>query len=505
MESLEDLEKIVKCNAFKYVVPKNFDKSFDFIKSIEKTKNAKVRIHPDWDWDGIASTKIVYNFMLEYIGRDKVSVAFGSSKSHGVDNETVQSILNDNITHLIIVDSSSNNIDVLNIISKMGVKILILDHHLPNYSLKEYPINCTIINTKMNGNEEIYEISAGFLCYIVTTLWRHKLSMSLKPSDFLLGYSSLISDGCNLKDDYIKPIILGAHKIKDIPMEMKLFMDKYSTIGKRFIAFNFVNIVNNLCRMNDSELIMNLFFRENTLDDLMSFVKLAKEKHRINRDLVNALCEKYLMFSEDLGSCMWVDLDKAVPMTILNEDFIVNATGLFGNRIAKQSGKPVIAIKSESKNKYKASGRTPEGYFPFDKICKVFDLEGGGHPGAFGFKFYNFDMIRIKNYCKEMAGIEAHEQFSVLDLDDYSNLMIPRIFRVISQINEIASGELKPVKIRAVLEPRFKIREYGKVREYRSTNLSIKDLKKETKVGDTVLGQPESRDTSVLLITDILE
>jgi len=514
--NIEDIERIelgTKCNKFKYVKPVNYDKSLLFIKKLVAEPDRKVALKGDWDVDGVFSTKIVFNLLLEAIGRERIIVNFGTSKDHGVNIETIKLIKNEGITDVIIMDSSTNNMSELTELCDSGVNVMILDHHLSDYSYTEYPANCCIINSKMKGNEEIKEISAGFLCYLVTSFWRNDIGLTLKPSDMILGYVTLIADGCMLHDPYIRPVILGIKSIQSIPDDIKLFMNQYSKISRNFISFSVSNMINDLCRNDDEKSLLELFFEDRTNLERASMVEKVISDQKARKIALDLMCKEYENFTEDLGSCTLSDLNKIEDLASagneniqkalaeITSSYILNATGLISMRIAKLCGKPTLVYKCISGVHMKASGRCTDTAFPFKPMCEVMDFDGGGHPGAYGFKFYTFDLDRLKSYCRLLKETKASlKQYTVIDLDDVNPLFRDRFRIAVSRHNEIAFGDVLPIYVKVHLNRSFNQNKFKKMIQYKDNFVVVKDLMGLTDMGDTVLANPQFSDPTMFVV-----
>lgn len=505
VDFLEQIEDRIKCDEFYYYKPEKIEDAVEFILQSVSEEGNKILLKGDWDVDGVFSAKIIYNVYKDYFERkgldvdDYVVSHFGSQKDHGVSNETVLK-LNEGFSHLIIVDSSTNNMDTLRVIANRGIKVLIIDHHIAEYNYSDYPENVIIINSKMPGNESLYEISAGFLCHIFSVFARTALNLFSRTEDIVFGYVTLITDGCNLNDDYIKPVILKEQPVDRIPPEIKLFMTQWDKLCRKFVSYRLGNKINFLTRMDDEEAILDIFFRDIEYTDKLNKIKEIDEKQKEFSKETRRIASDYLMFSKDYGSSIVMDLDLVRGHTFLPLEYLINATGLFAMEVVKLTNRPTFAIISKTDTEYKASGRCGNQLFQFERMCKALDLKGGGHPSAYGFEIPKYEYGLFEDYLVNCSVTEIKKTANIFSLRDTSALSIPRIFLAVSRYNEIACKDILPIylKIRLV---NCRRNVYGKLTVYDFETFKVKDLKSETNLGDEVLIEPvfNSKDEALVV------
>lgn len=497
-------EILLKINrhGFQYVKPYNTDKAYDLIK---KHLSGNIIIRGDWDVDGGLSAKIIHNYFRD--NNYDANVFFGTKKTHGVENEDVEYCKNNKVNLYIIVDSSSNSIDALKQIISNGTDVLIIDHHVTEISYDEYEKeNILIINSKMKYNEIIQNISAGFLCYLVTSYWRDKKSVGINKEDLILGYITLISDNCKTDDPYIQDIIFNIDDLREkyTPYEVCLFFDKYSRLNRNWLNFKFDNILNNAFRLNKIHYIEGLLFGEDektkeiSKEGLVLEYKLTKEKRQtLIAEHLQDICKNYY-------GVIFVDLNKALQYTDLPKDYLLNSTGLFASNVSDVTNKPAIAYISQDTETLKCSGRDTRNNFPFQDILKQYELDGGGHYAAIGFKMPILELNELFNIGKRFAD-KINQRNTTIKIVNYNDLIqsdfnFNDLIKVIAYNNEIAHSELKPIQIKFNLKEADKIQEYNKMVSYYFGDYQVKDLLKKYSNDDTVLAQPDFSDNNTLII-----
>lgn len=490
------IENNINASKFKYFKPTNFEKLVGAFNSMftdaKETKDTLVCCVGDWDVDGVLSMKILTNTLAD-MGLEKYDIYFGTSKEHGMTQAFVNECIEKDYKYVIVTDSSTNSMEIINYLDSIGVTVIILDHHVCNYNYSDYPERAVIINSKMEGNEVIREISAGLLVYLVTSFYRKTKGQDIKEEDMWFAYVTLISDSCKLSDKYIKPLILGIQNVESVPREINLFTNKYTVLNRRFFTYNFNSKINNMCRLERIDLIKELFYGNVDLKRKSEIVEEIEEIHKYCKEGLRSLSTMLDGCVQDLGSCTLVDLDKALSLTDLPEVYIANATGLLASRVSSNTGKASIAYISWDKESYKLSGRDNYGLYPFQEMLRTLNLEGGGHIEAVGFKIPKLDLDKLKEFAKNVDSVlEKEEDKHILKVSNLSENNLKKLFKKVATLNEISGNGLKPIKIRIKLDSSvLKMKDIGKLRLFEIGDIQIKDLMQSKSYGDVVDIEPE--------------
>lgn len=490
---------------FRYVKPTNTEEAYTMVKEAIYN-NQKIAIRGDWDVDGGLSAKIIYN----YFKRRLITplVFFGNTKSHGVLDEDIEFCKSNNIGLYIVVDSSSNSLDILNKIANNGTKVIVIDHHVTTNTYKDFEdIGALLINSTLPDNKEIKSVSAGFLCHLVTAYWDSYENRNIDMQNLIFGYITLISDNCETDDPYLIDVVLNAYQLSEhyLPAEVHLFWDKFSTLTRKWLSFKFNNILNNAFRLNRIDLILDLFFNDDTevkqkaYDNLQALNSKTKEqRNELIIKYLNTICKVY-------NGVVFVNLDEGMKHTELPKEYVLNSTGLFASNVSDLTNKPTIAYITQDEGIYKCSGRDIKNVFPFQDILRQYDLDGGGHYSAVGFKVPKLELNELFNIGQRFKDVidKKPENLINVKFNDLlkSEFNVEDICSLISANNEVAHTTYKHISIEFNLEEAEKITEFSKMTSYKFFNLEVKDLLKKCSPKDTVLAEPSYTETNTLLIS----
>ena len=115
--------------------------------TIAKLKNEKVLIFGDYDADGVCATTVLYN-ALEMFGISARKFVPEREGNYGLNIDTVKQLNKQEKIHLIItVDCGISDGDKIEEIKKLGIEVIVTDHHEPPEDLPK----CIRINPKIDN------------------------------------------------------------------------------------------------------------------------------------------------------------------------------------------------------------------------------------------------------------------------------------------------------------------------------------------------------------------
>lgn len=489
----ELINTVVEPYKFKETIPIHADDTLRFIRDILITPNHKVVILGDWDVDGIHSAKIVYNDLYAFgLNEVDIEVYFGDRKTHGLNYDFIRAHLRKEITHVIIVDSSTNNIEELQMLKNMGLRVMVLDHHNPEYSYDTYKNLCVIENAKFPGNDDLFEISAGYLCAILSNYWRKNLGYPKSLDNQIFGYITLHSDGCLLHDQYIKPIAMYPENFRDaFPVEIKPFTTKYTKLNRNFVSFSYCPRINNLCRHNRADLLKAIYFERLTPGQITTVKNAVETLYQDTKKEKDIILDKYLDYTEDLGFFVLADLNKVLNISNFEWSYLSNATGFIAGALSERLKRPVIAYIDSHDGEYKMSGRDATNKVDFRDFLKLYNISGGGHVYAAGFKIPIIDFEDFKQQITGQQDFCETSGFLVWDVSNANPISILKVTQRLSRYNEVAIGKLKPIYLKMHLNSNWVQTQIGKLRKFSFGDiLVIKDLLSKTEQGEFVLVEP---------------
>lgn len=381
-------------------------KVIDRVKRAIKNKE-KVIVFGDYDADGVTATAIIWE-ALHHLGVDALPyIPSRFTEGYGLSFESVTELKEKypNLSLVITVDNGIVAKDAVEKINKLGIDVIITDHHAIDGTL---PRAFAIVHSQMVGGAAVSWFTAKELCKAIGGE-EHKQSLlelaaigTIADQLPLLGINrSLVKYGLK---DLQKTTRVGVIELT------KLVGSDLGSIGTYEVNYGIVPRLNAMGRMGHAMDSLRVLCtrdvaRARELVELLE--KTNKERQAsVETIYVNAKVEA----SKQEGKVI------VIADTTYHEGVI----GLIASRLTEEYRKPAIVI-SKGEVVSKASARSVPGFDITTAIKSLGDVieGGGGHPMAAGFsiktkKIEEFS-IKFNELAKEL--LPAEEGVRTLEID----------------------------------------------------------------------------------------
>ncbi|MEC0209688.1 DHH family phosphoesterase [Paenibacillus ehimensis] len=335
----------------------------------------KIAVHADVDFDGVTSAAIIYNFLKQYTNN---ICYFHAQRRDGHGIYLLKDKIPEGTELLIIVDSSSNEVDTCKELSERGIEVIIIDHHTIE-TKNEY---CTLVNPQQEGCSYPNKNASGALItWKVCQVLEDRLGGDICKNLIDLVGTGVHSDQMSMLEPENRYVVNEAlNNIKNIGLKsaLKVIGLNESKLNATEIAFFLSPLINAATRLDKIELILQLF----TSEDPEECEKLAKALKKLNNERKKKQAEaidRILPTIDPSDKCVVV-LD-----TTLGKGF----NGLIAGDLANQLQKPVIVLgeptDEEKSDEYHGSFRSIGSFNMLDFVSSIPEaLFAGGHPAAGG-------------------------------------------------------------------------------------------------------------------------
>ena len=452
------LEFMVNPPKFVKMLPARTHKVYlEIMKAIAAREH--IIVVPDPDPDGFFSAKC-WDYTFRKIGYGNYSIVKLTHRVHKVDPFLVKQFFTEGPQSIIVVDSSTNDLDLIDMLCHYVERLIIVDHHECPYTMDKYPSKCTVVNPCMEASWLPYRgFSAGALNSLVCDYILTQCGFQDNQELYVYGYITLYSDQCTLENHMT--VSYMRRMLKDdntVPQIISFFWDQYSSITRNWVNFKVVPIINAMIRCGRFDLIDKLFFRLHEVDSWEQFreeiLGVQKESRRRLEFLMNAM-EITNTESIVIG---------IVPGNL--DPLYYNFNGLVAQKLATEYGKPSLCLHfNEDTKDYTGSARDPLGR-DLLKETSTF-IEAAGHDAAFGVRIPANKLTILPEF---LCQVELEEKNKYI-IFEYADLTSSREIQDIAIYNEYAGFELPKVRIRCRLSGDFRIR--GSERKSIATSNSL--------------------------------
>lgn len=418
-----------KVQDFKYIKPKNYDRFKEFFD--EHIKDGCV-IDVDSDGDGFVCAKLMRQMYLDF-DNDDISLAY-QSIPHYVDDYTLDYTKVYNKI-LILLDSSSNNIKVIERLHKNNIPAIIIDHHKLAKGIEEVYERCNsvCVISNQNEHEELRDLSCGMYLYIL--MYHYYLDNGKKADEYFdLATLSLTSDVCPMDKPYHRSIIKNYLKNKDRNYFISSYTSKFQGFSTSLLSMHITPRINALFRTNSNLLVDNLIQE----DDLENLKKHVDKVYKNNKAILKAVLEQLTIY--DYGYITYANISE-YPTYFLAYKY----TGLIANKILEQYKKPCIVTCNIGDGLTKGSVRSNIDLDIGKTLSSLSYIKNsGGHTMAHGFTIEENkiqSLLQVFNDKKQVkqrqTGIEVTHLLDILKYKD--------VITDIANFNEFSGSNVDPI------------------------------------------------------------
>lgn len=394
-KSIKKIDNFLNCK-YSFSDPSKFQGMPELVARLKQAieKFEKICIFGDYDCDGITATVMLYS----YLSKKNLNVIYmlpsRYEEGYGLTNDIIDKIHNYGVNLIITVDNGISAYDEVLYAKKLGIDVIITDHHkIP----EKLPPAYAIVNPNLNKDGFKSFAGVGVVFKILQELEKDNTS----PESLIKEYGDLLAIG-TIGDmvpliDENRLMISKAFKYFTssrrpgirVLLEGNLFGTQ---MNGNEVSFGIVPKLNACGRMGSAETAAQLLLAS-TLDEAHSCLQIAL---KMNDDR-KILCRS--VFEEVEHEILKNNLDEKRVIFAWSRKWNHGVVGIAASVICNKFGKPcfLFAIK---KNEARGSARSIEGFDIHDCLVKCKDLieKFGGHTLAAGanVKVKNLEIFRKK-------------------------------------------------------------------------------------------------------------
>ena len=362
---------------------------------LAKEKGQNVLIFGDYDADGVCATAVLYNALKDFGIIAKKTIP-EREDNYGLNLNIVNKFNDEErIDLLITVDCGISDSDKIEEIKKLGIDVIVTDHHEPPEELPD----CIKINPKINGQAYPFKelCGAGVAYKLSYALIGEKANKNL---DFVA--LATIADSMDLvgeNRDIVKEGLKLFNDRKTLRLPFKYLLGDYNReVTAQTLAYTIAPRINAGGRMGDALTALSLFTSSNPNEIFDLAVKL--ENYNNQRQVE---CDKIYKEAKEKISREKRDSDSVI--LIADDNWRTGFIGIVAAKLVEDYARPVIVFAG-CEGYYKGSARSVEGFNIYDAINAQKDIliTFGGHSQAAGVSVSkeNFSLLRerINEYIK---------------------------------------------------------------------------------------------------------
>lgn len=423
----------------------------DMKKAVERIKKAaknkeKVLIYGDYDADGVTAS-VVMKDILEMAGVPPIKVMLPNrfKDGYGMSTKVVERAKKDKINLIITVDCGSGNADIIEELGKLGVDVIVSDHH---ECPEELPKAVAVVNAKRKDMDVLPELKdlagVGVAFKIAQAMVKEEMIEAGREKWLLdLVLIGTICDNMSMTLEnrrlcYFGMIVLK--KTRRIGLKELMRFAGVKMINTDSIGFQIGPRINATGRIKSAEMALELLLT----DSAPEAVKIAEKIEALN-------LERKQMQNAALREIEATGVGKE-HVIVVSGDWHEGVLGIIAGKLTEEYRRPSFAF-TKLDDIYKGSGRSFGEFNLAQALCECQDtiVNGGGHSGACGVKvliskFEDFkteinkyyDSLKLENQERFLS---AKEDLNVRDLGDFE----PELVDEMKQLEPFGEKNEEPV------------------------------------------------------------
>lgn len=414
----------------------DFEKELQ-IPGIEKTqkriltaieKKELIIVYGDYDVDGVCASAILYKALSTLGAKVLPYIPHREKEGYGLSNLGLEFARDSGATVVITVDNGIVALEQADYAKKIGLDLIITDHHLP---LEKLPDAYSIVHsTKMCG--------AGVAWCLVRSLISKSLAEDLLQ---FVGIATIC--------DMIPLVGIGRAFVK----RGLGVLSKTNNLGLIELSIQCGFDLKHVTSYEIGHIIgprLNAIGRlEHAIDALRLLCTKDSEKAKnLARLLCDANVTRQKMTVDALEEAR-LKIDKTKKIHILDsKEWAQGIIGLIAGRIAEEHMRPAIAI-SVGETFSKGSARSVNGLNIVEVIrsCSDVLIDVGGHPGAAGFSILNEHIEIFKTRIEKLVETLPDDVQRVIDIDAKceSQDISKKLIKDLEKLEPFGFGNPKPL------------------------------------------------------------
>lgn len=391
---------------------------YDMEKAVDRIQqaiieNQKIYIYGDYDADGITSTSVMYETLLQLGADVHFFVPDRFKDGYGPNLSEYQKLEEQGMQLLITVDNGVSGYDEVKYLMDKGIDVIITDHHeLP----EKLPLAYAIIHPMHPKGDYPFKSLAGVgvafkvACALLDDIPQEELDL------VAIG---TVADVMPLTDENRDLVSFG---IRELQTTMRPGLNALFEVTKTApdeidgdtIGFTIAPRLNSLGRLENASAGVKLL---TTLDEDEA-QKLAQHTHDLNQERQSLVAT----ISKEAEQILANQTGEHLVNVIAGENWHEGVLGIVASRIAEKTKLPTLVLTLTEDGIYKGSGRSVEGFNifqAFDSHRKIFE-SFGGHAQACGLSIKPDNLSGLQVIADQEAANQHFdgEQKPILEINE---------------------------------------------------------------------------------------
>ncbi|NLB17810.1 MAG: single-stranded-DNA-specific exonuclease RecJ [Syntrophomonadaceae bacterium] len=359
----------------------------------------RVVIYGDYDADGICSIVVLKEALELLISGIECYIPNPFDEGYGLNSEAIQMISEQGCQLLITVDCGISSIEEVELANRLGMDVIITDHHQPGGVLPEA---VAIVNPKLDDSTDKNDLAGVGVAFQLVRALAQCYEM-INPREYLeLVALATVADIVPLVGDNRILVREGMLQLKETNrLGLKALLEIAKLSGKDLqywhIGYVLAPRLNAAGRLAEARSAVELLLSRSEMEARSLAEKLSilnSTRQGIERVIYDEAC------NEAMG---WVEQGDSV-LVMAREGWHQGVLGIVASRLVETFGRPVLLVSLDGEQG-KGSGRAVPGFNLFKSLqaCQQYLSKFGGHKLAAGVALHKSQIDSLREALNELA------------------------------------------------------------------------------------------------------
>ena len=434
---------------------KDMDRAVDRI-NLAISNNEKILLFGDYDVDGTTAVALMYSFLIKKYENLDFYIPDRYKEGYGVSFLGVDFAKENNFSLIISLDCGIKSNDKVTYAKEKGIDFIVCDHHNPGNELPDG----IILDPKRKDCEYPYKELSG--CGVGFKLLQGLSEKNNWNKDELFEYLDLVavSIGADIVPITGENRVFCYHGMLRLNAKPRLAFRELLLLAKRQfpvtltdVVFTIAPRINAAGRLRSGKHSVELMISEEY--DLVN--KIANEINLDNQE--RRLLDQQITFE----ALEQIENDKTYKnrksTVVFQNDWHKGVVGIVASRLIEKHFRPTIVL-TESNGKITGSARTVNDFDIHEALVKCEDLleQFGGHKHAAGMSLSLDNLLKFQERFEKVVSesianvdltpeenVDVEISFDEIFTKDENRMKIPRLKRILNQLEPHGPGNMKPV------------------------------------------------------------
>jgi single-stranded-DNA-specific exonuclease len=413
------------------------------------TENQPICIYGDYDVDGTCATALLYMFLKELGANVDFYIPKRLTEGYGLSKEGIDAIKSLRDTSLLItVDCGITAIEETEYANKLGMDVIICDHHQPK---EEIPNALAVLDPlKPKCNYPFHYLSGAGVAFKLAQGISEKIGKREMPFKHLdLVALAGAADIVPLIDENRILVKEGLDKINSNPRPgIEALIESSSlhpgNLNSGQIVFTIAPRINAVGRLGDAGRAVDLLITENKAEALELATILEKENYARRKIDVDTFDDALQLVERS------IDLDNELAIVLHQEEWHPGVIGIVASRLVEKYYRPTIMLTTID-GIAKGSARSISNFNIYEALQKCEDMliHFGGHQAAAGLAVEIEKVKEFKDKFNQIVRetIKEEDLLPEITIDAKIKLseITPKFLRILDQFSPFGPENMRPV------------------------------------------------------------